>query len=92
MTTSQGGKMPKPVLLADVKAEPIGEVVQVLEQALEKAKDGRIRAVAIAYCGTQGQAGWSYSTGDAPWAYLYTELSWLKREIEDLIVDGGGDV
>lgn len=58
--------------------EPIPEVIAVLEEALEGAKSGKLRSVAVASETLGGQTSTAFSMGDGDRAHLVYALECLK--------------
>ena len=68
---------------------PHKDVVDKLERALEKAKRGEIRAIAIASVLGNGAAGASYDSGDlSDWPTLLGSVMLLQQR---MLTDGLGN-
>lgn len=71
--------MDKPVDLEAVRKEPCKNVIELLEELLDKARTGEIRAVAVASA-SAGATGATYRRcADVPYSDLYLGVARLQR-------------
>lgn len=61
---------------------PVPEVVEQLEDLLERARSGDVRGFAVAYAAADGGAVSAYEPGDASFAELHWSLCTLLRRME----------